>query len=132
MSKDEADIEHAPIAPQVAHAIPGLPPGAIFATQTVYSTPSALVRALVRGLPPSEQLTRDQTLFMVKVAVCDVAYEDMAKPRSERRPPTHLLLPGQGGSGKTHASRSFFVHRGRIQLAASLSRRADACGCRWL
>ena len=59
MSRDEADIEHAPIAPQVAHAIPGRPPGATFATQTVYSTPSALVRALIRALPPSEQLTRD-------------------------------------------------------------------------
>ena len=99
ISKEEDNIERAPAAvSSVAHGIPGLAPDATFKRQTVYATPSALVRALIRALPPKERLTRDQTIFMVKfAAACDEAYEDMNKPPRERRPPTHLLLLGQGG-----------------------------------
>ena len=55
-------------------------------------------------MPEDQRLTRDQTLFVAKFAkACDEAWEDdvQKKPWSERKV-THLLLLGQGGSGKTH------------------------------
>ena len=73
-----------------------------FANQEVYATPSAYITSLIQALPDSEKLTRDQTLFMVRFAqACDAAWADEAKPPHEREV-HHLLLLGQGGSGKTH------------------------------
>lgn len=73
-----------------------------FSEQGVYATPSALIKDLVRKLPETQRLNEDQTLFMARFAqVCDQAYEDRTKPPKERRV-HHLLLLGQGGSGKTH------------------------------
>ncbi|CAK0887182.1 unnamed protein product [Prorocentrum cordatum] len=86
-----------------AGGLGGDPAAASFAS-SVYSTPSAYIAALVAGLPENERLTRDQTLFVAKFAkACDDAWEDdvQKKPWSERKV-THLLLLGQGGSGKTH------------------------------
>ena len=75
---------------------------ASFAHQEVYRKPSAYIAALIEELPADEQLTRDQTLFMVRFAkCCDEAWEDDKKPPHERKT-HHLLLLGQGGSGKTH------------------------------
>ncbi len=71
---------------------------------SVYSTPSAYISALVGALLEDQRLTRDQTLFVARfAAACDQAWEDDVnhKPWSEREV-THLLLLGQGGSGKTH------------------------------
>ena len=80
----------------------GLPPGATFASQTVFDKPSAFIKELLANLPEKERLTRDQTLFMVKFAeACDQAYEDEGEPPSARRS-NHILLLGQGGSGKSH------------------------------
>jgi hypothetical protein len=73
-----------------------------FSAQDVYRSPSAYIRILIEELPQHEKLTRDQTLFMVRFeAACDAAWEDEQKPPDERRV-HHLLLLGQGGSGKTH------------------------------
>ena len=84
-------------APSNAAPVP-----ACFAGQEIYATPSAYIRALIAGLPENEKLTRDQTLFMVRFAkACDDAWADEAKPPRERKT-HHLLLLGQGGSGKTH------------------------------
>ena len=103
VNTEEDNIESAPEMVRPTQSYPGLPPGATFATQQVYATPSAFIRALIQELPPDQRLTRDQTLFLTKfAAACDVAYEDSNTPPSERRPPTHILLLGQGGSGKTH------------------------------
>ena len=73
-----------------------------FSEQGVYATPSALIKDLVQKLPENQRLNEDQTLFIARFAqVCDQAYEDRTKPPKERRV-HHLLLLGQGGSGKTH------------------------------
>jgi hypothetical protein len=75
---------------------------ACFAEQSVYRTPSAYIASLIAALPENEKLTRDQTLFMARLAkCCDECWADDSKPPSERRV-YHLLLLGQGGSGKTH------------------------------
>ena len=67
-----------------------------------YTAPSAYIRSLIDGLPEEERLTTDQTLFMARFAkACDDAWGDEAKPPHERKV-HHILLLGQGGSGKTH------------------------------
>ena len=80
----------------------GFPMGTSFASQNVYSKPSAFIRALIEALPDGETLTRDQMLFMAAFAfACDCAWEDENKPPTARRV-HHMLLLGQVGSGKTH------------------------------
>lgn len=75
---------------------------ASFGAEASYARPSAYIKELVVNLPATEQLTRDQTLFMVRFAkACDDAWDDDEKP-PEQRQVHHLLLLGQGGSGKTH------------------------------
>ena len=77
-------------------------PPAAFGPQEVYRTPSAYVAALIAVLPSDQRLTRDQTLFMARFAeACDIAWEDEKKPAHERQT-HHILILGQGGSGKTH------------------------------
>ena len=96
----EADVENA--GESVGAPCPKPPEPATFAQQNVYRTPSAYIASLIAALPAKERLTRDQTLFMARFAqCCDAAWEDEGKPPSERRV-WHLLLLGQGGSGKTH------------------------------
>ena len=71
---------------------------------SVWSAPSAYIADLVAGLPEGQRLTRGQTLFVAKFAqACDEAWDDdvQKKPWMYRKV-THLLLLGQGGSGKTH------------------------------
>ena len=81
------------------------PAPAFFADQSVWKTPSAyIVHHLLKSLPPEKALTRDQVLFMMIFAhACDQVWEDetSGKPRHLRKV-HHLLLLGQGGSGKTH------------------------------
>ena len=92
---DDSGASHQP-----APARPAQP--ACFADQNVFSSPSAYIASIMADLPADEQLTRDQTLFMVRFAkCCDEAWEDEGKIPSQRRV-FHLLLLGQGGSGKTH------------------------------
>ena len=48
-------------------------------------------------------MTRDQSLFMARFAqCCDAAWEDEREAQPSKRRVHHLLLLGQGGSGKTH------------------------------
>ena len=96
----ELDVDSVPAVQDAATS--SAPEAATFSTQDVYRTPSAYIAALVADLPAKERLTRDQSLFMARFAqCCDAAWEDEGKPPSERRV-HHILLLGQGGSGKTH------------------------------
>ena len=98
---DEADpdvVEHAVASGAGASESPQ----ARFEWQRFFARPSALVVDLVQHLPAGEKLTRDQTLLVARFAkACDEAWEDETKPPDQRRT-HHLLLLGQGGSGKTH------------------------------
>ena len=104
LNSSEDNVESASNVRRVVSPVGlGLAPESTFATQTVYDRPSAFIAALINALPPHERLTKEQTLFMAKFAdACDRAYADMQKLPKERRAPTHILLLGQGGSGKTH------------------------------
>ena len=86
-----------------AMALPdGTAHAATFTAQHVYALPSAYIASLVASLPDGAKLTREQTLFMARFArSCDEAWADQEKPPRERRV-HHILLLGQGGSGKTH------------------------------
>jgi hypothetical protein len=91
----EADADSRPMDPAAA-------PPECFAQQSVYAKPSAYVSDLLAQVPADEQLTRDQVLFLARFAqACDEAWADEEKPPSERKV-HHILLLGQGGSGKTH------------------------------
>ena len=100
----EDTVEHQPPSTSRAHPVGlGLPPDATFSNQSVFGKPSEFIRALIQDLPTDSALTREQTLFMAKFAcACDQAFEDLQRPPEERSPPTHILLLGQGGSGKTY------------------------------
>lgn len=108
MQEERLKINHDEADPDLddARAIPSSstarPVHARFDAQDVYSLPSAYIAALIEDLPEDQRLTRDQTLFMVRFArCCDEAWEDEQKEPNQRRV-HHLLLLGQGGSGKTH------------------------------
>ena len=104
INQDEDVIEEAQHRAHGLLELPnGLPPTARFIEcQHLYRKPSAFIKALVANLPSEERLTRDQTLFVTNFAkACDDAWEDSEKPATERRV-HHILLLGQGGSGKSH------------------------------
>ena len=69
----------------------------------VYAKPSHLVKALVRALQSKSKLNEDQSIFIDRFAeVLDTMYEQERTLKPERRHVYHMLLLGQGGSGKTH------------------------------
>ena len=97
----EEDLDISDDAKDEAQAAAPLTPEC-FSNQDVYATPSAYISALINKVPADEQLTRDQTLFVARFAqACDEAWEDEQKPPNQRKV-HHMLLLGQGGSGKTH------------------------------
>ena len=103
-SRDEDDAGLGNGADEGAGGLGTVPAASCF-EGSAYSKPSAYIAALVCALPEEQRLTRDQTLFIARFAAAfDQAWEDdvQKKPWSEREV-THLLLLGQGGSGKTHA-----------------------------
>ena len=70
--------------------------------KTVYEKPNQLIRAMVAAFPDEKQLTFDQVMFVAEFAnACDCVLENEKKPPKDRRV-HHILLLGQGGSGKTH------------------------------
>ena len=77
----------------------------------------SFIRDLIQKLPADQKLTRDQTLFMVRFAhACDEVWEDKDKEPAQRRC-HHLLLLGQGGSGKTHVIQHLVFQGGGKHLA---------------
>ena len=100
-AEDDLDISSAEVAEPDADASACMP-RASFAEQRVFATPSAYITSLVNALPSDTALTRDQTLFVARFAkACDEAWLDEKKPPNQRKV-HHILLLGQGGSGKTH------------------------------
>ena len=60
INPDEENIELAVAnVPRTTGLLPNLPPGATFASQTVYDLPSQFIRAMVAAFPQDEQLTFD-------------------------------------------------------------------------
>ena len=85
-------------------ALPRLPADCVcFSGQNVYEKPSDLVKDLVAGLPVKQRLNDDQQIFIHRFAeVLDTVYEQEKTHAPEKRHVYHMLLLGQGGSGKTH------------------------------
>ena len=84
--------------------LPRLPADCVrFSSQDVYAKPSDLVKALVFALPSKSKLNEDQSIFIDRFAeVLDTVYEQERTHAPENRHVYHMLLLGQGGSGKTH------------------------------
>ena len=102
LNTEEDNIEVAAAPPKRLSKKTKVNPLASFAMDGLYDKPSAFIRDLIDKLPKKENLSRGQTLFMVKFAqVCDDAWEDQDKPPEQHRV-HHILLLGPGGSGKTH------------------------------
>ena len=59
---------------------------------------------MIQALPANRRLNEDQEIFMMRFAeVLDVVYEqEVAEQPPDKRHVYHMLLLGQGGSGKTH------------------------------
>ena len=109
ISHDEAEIDVGSEAGDDAKvSSDNVAPPECFSNQSVYAKPSDYVLGLVTKLPPEKKLTRDQTNFMIRFAVaCDEAWEDETKLPYERKT-HHIILLGQGGSGKTHVVQDLF------------------------
>ena len=74
-----------------------------FTDQLVYAKPSHMLKAIVDNLPEDRRWNEDQTLFMLRFGdVLDTVYEEEQNLPPEKRSVYHLLLLGQGGSGKTY------------------------------
>jgi hypothetical protein len=101
-SRAEDDLTQEISLDSLRKLLPDIPVGSSrFSDQGLYAKPSDLVVAMVKNLPRKKQLTEDQTLFMARFAdICDKIYDQQAKPPEERHV-YHMLLLGQGGSGKT-------------------------------
>ena len=80
------------------------PEPASFDEAGVHATPSAYIMDLVAGLPEDKRLTRDQIIFAMRFAdACDQVWRDEKNGTPcHQRKVHHILLLGQGGSGKTH------------------------------
>ena len=92
----------------VRKILPRLPADcARFQDQKLYEKPSHLVLAMMTALPADRQLNEDQTLFMLRFAdVLDKVYDEEQRKPPENRGVYHILLLGQGGSGKTHIAQN--------------------------
>ena len=106
--QDDEDKEQ-PSSEEIAHAslkkaLPRLPAQCVrFSAQNVYEKPSDLVKDLVAALPPKQRLNEDQDCFIQRFAeVLDTVYAQENTTAPEKRHVYHMLLLGQGGSGKTH------------------------------
>ncbi|CAE7839254.1 PIF7 [Symbiodinium sp. CCMP2592] len=74
-----------------------------FADQTVYEKPSELLADMMLALPANEKLNEDQELFMWRFGdVLNRVYDEEQRFAPHKRGVYHMLLLGQGGSGKTH------------------------------
>ena len=62
-----------------------------------------MLQAMVNNLPLDRRLNEDQSLFMLRFGdVLDTVYQEEHDLPPEKRSVYHLLLLGQGGSGKTY------------------------------
>ena len=74
-----------------------------FTDQKVYATPSAMLSDMVANLPITGRLNEDQMLFVLRFGdILDTVWKEEQELPPERRSVYHMLLLGQGGSGKTH------------------------------
>ncbi|CAE7263859.1 PIF7 [Symbiodinium sp. CCMP2456] len=98
---ESADDEHLRV---LRALLPRLPQDCVrFAEQTVYEKPSEFLADMMFALPAKEKLNEDQELFMLRFGdVLNKVYDEEQRKRPEERGVYHVLLLGQGGSGKTH------------------------------
>jgi len=106
MHPDADEVENKePSGQFLKKLLPRLPADCVqFSSQDVYEKPSELVKALVAALPEKSRLNGDQSIFIDRFAdILDTVYEqERSEMPPEERNVYHMLLLGQGGSGKTH------------------------------
>lgn len=74
-----------------------------FTDQTIYAQPSDMLKDMIENLPEGRRLNEDQHIFMLRFGtVLNTVYREEQELAPENRSVFHLLLLGQGGSGKTH------------------------------
>lgn len=74
-----------------------------FTEQTIYAQPSDMLKDMIENLPEGRRLNEDQHIFMLRFGtVLNTVYREEQELAPENRSVFHLLLLGQGGSGKTH------------------------------
>ena len=74
-----------------------------FTQQHVYAKPSQLLQAMVSNFPEQQRLNEDQRVFALRFGdVLDRVHREEQELPPEKRGVHHMLLLGQGGSGKTH------------------------------
>ena len=74
-----------------------------FTDQTIYAQPSDMLKDMIENLPQGRRLNEDQHIFMLRFGtVLNTVYREEQELAPENRSVFHLLLLGQGGSGKTH------------------------------
>ena len=74
-----------------------------FTDQNIYAKPSHMLTDMVANLPANRRLNEDQKIFMLRFGdVLDTVWREEQTLPPERRSVYHMLLLGQGGSGKTY------------------------------
>ena len=73
-----------------------------FTDQNIYAKPSHMLADMVANLPANRRLNEDQKIFILRFGdILDTVWSEESLP-PERRSVYHMLLLGQGGSGKTY------------------------------
>ena len=88
----------------IRELLPRLPRDcARFTDQHIYANPSDMLADMVANLPSNRRLNQDQHIFILRFGdVLDTVWKEEQDLPPERRSVYHMLLLGQGGSGKTH------------------------------
>ena len=74
-----------------------------FTDQNIYAKPSHMLTDMVANLPANRRLNEDQKIFILRFGdVLDTVWTEEQTLPPERRSVYHMLLLGQGGSGKTY------------------------------
>ena len=102
-----------------------------FTDQNIYANPSDMLSDMVANLPSNRRLNEDQHIFILRFAdVLDTVWKEDQDLPPERRSVYHMLLLGQGGSGKTHIVQNLIFPVVHFIWPAEEGRRDFDGGCR--
>lgn len=104
MNVESQEREAASRRRTIRELLPRLPRDcARFTDQNIYTEPSAMLSDMIANLSPNRRLNEDQNIFMLRFGrILDIVWDEEKSLPPERRSVFHILLLGQGGSGKTY------------------------------